>query len=235
MRKSPYLVFSIFLMISTSLMAQSRNSPHVSTVVAVLEKSLDSKNATVGQEFALLTLTDVVVSGETIIPKGSRLIGQMADAGARGNDGQKTVLAIRIDKAITNQGAEISLQAIIAAIKAPADDSLTADPLYGMMHSNEPKMIGSGAGSAAATGDLSASSKSSSTAPVATAQVKGGMDNAVQLSEDSQGAIGYEGMSISWLLDVPPPLTLFVSKAKNMKLRAGTQMLLRMAEPHVAR
>ena len=235
MTKSACLVFSILLMVSTSLKAQSRNSPHVSTVIAVLEKSLDSKNATAGQEIALLTLTDVVVSGETIIPKGSRLIGQTADAGARGNDDRKTVLAIRIDKAITNQGAEISLQAIIAAIKAPADDSLTADPLYGMMHSNEPKMIGSGAGSAAGTGNLSASSKATSTAAVATAQVKGGMDSSPQLSDDSQGAIGYEGMSISWSLDVPPPLTLFMSKAKSIKLKAGTQVLLRMAEPHVAR
>ena len=118
-------------------------------MVAVLEKSLDSKNATAGQEIALLTLTDVVVSGETIIPKGSRLTGQTADTGTKGNADRKNILAIRIDKAITNKGAEIPLQAIIAAIKAPTDDSLTSDPLYGMMHSNEPKMIGSGPGSAA--------------------------------------------------------------------------------------
>src|SRR5207237_9389443 len=103
------------------------------------------------------------------------------------------------------------------------------------MQSNEPKMIRSRAGSAPGTGNRSASSKASSTAAVATAQVKGGMDSSPQLSEDSQGAIGYEGMSISWSLEVPPPMTIFMSKAKSIKLKAGTQVLLRMAEPHVAR
>jgi len=235
MRKSPYIVFSIFLLVSNPLMAQSRSSPRVSTVVAVLEKSLDSKTATIGQEIILLTLTEVVVGGVTIIPKGSKLVGQTADAGAKGNEDRKSVLAIRIEKAITNKGTEIPLQAIIAALKAPADDSLASDPHYGMMHSNEPKMIGSGPGSAAGTGNLPASSKASSTAAVATAQVKGGMDSSPQLTEDSQGAIGYDGTSISWSLDVPPPTTIIISKARNLKLKAGTQVLLRMAEPHVAR
>jgi hypothetical protein len=54
------------------------------------------------------------------------------------------------------------------------------------------------------------------------------------LTEDSQGAIGYEGISISWHLSIPPPLTEFRSKSKKVKLQAGTQMLLRMALPRRA-
>ncbi len=61
------------------------------------------------------------------------------------------------------------------------------------------------------------------------------MDEPLFLTENSQGAFGYEGISVSWQLTIPPPLTVFTSKAKNVKLEAGTQMLLRMAPPRVTR
>src|SRR2546426_6599318 len=62
-----------------------------------------------------------------------------------------------------------------------------------MMHSNEPKMVGSRASTTASSGELSASSKASSNAAVATANLKGSMD-ALRLDENSQGALGYEGV-----------------------------------------
>lgn len=104
-----------------------------------------------------------------------------------------------------------------------------------MMHSNEPKMTGSGAGSAASSGTLSPSSKAGSTAAVATANLKGRMDEPFLLDENSQGAVGYEGLSLSWGLASPPPFTVFACKRKNLKLESGTQMLLRMASPRLAR
>ena len=123
------------------------------------------------------------------------------------------------------------MQAIIAAIVAPQDDSLSSDATYEMMHSNEPKMIGGRPSSTSSTGELSASSKASSSAAVATANLKGSMDG-LRLNENSQGALGYEGVSLSWRLDAPPPVTIIASK-KNVKLLSGTQMLLRMAPPRL--
>jgi hypothetical protein len=93
-------------------------------------------------------------------------------------------------------------------------------------------MIGSGPRGTANSGDLAASSKASSNAAVATAELKGRMETML-LTEDSLGAVGYEGVSISWHLSIPPPLTVFSTKAKNIKLEAGTQMLLRMASPRL--
>ncbi|HZV59502.1 MAG TPA: hypothetical protein VFF42_04125 [Candidatus Eremiobacteraceae bacterium] len=236
MSKTHWLTSLIIILIaSTFSMAQSQNTPPVSTVIAVLTKPLDSKSAIVGQELVLITLTDVVVRGEKIIPMGSQLLAETAAVSKNARDDAKSVLAIKIDKAITRKGDELPLQAIIAAIGAPVDDSLTADPQYGMLHSNEPKMSGVSPGTTASTGGLGASSKTSSTAAVATAEMKGVMDRPLLLNENSQGAIGYEGVSLSWYLAVPPPLTFLVSKSRNIKLKAGTQMLLRMAEPRVAR
>ena len=236
MNKSHWLTSLITILIaSTFSMAQSQNTPPVSTVIAVLTKPLDSKSAIAGQELVLITLTDVVVRGKKIIPTGSQLLAQTAEVARNAGVDGKSVLAIKINKAITKEGDELPLQAIIAAIGAPVDDSLTADPQYAMLHSNEPKMSGVNPGRTASTGGLGASSKTSSTAAVATAEMKGVMDRPPLLNENSQGAIGYEGVSLSWYLADPPPLTFLVSKSRNIKLKAGTQMLLRMAEPRVAR
>lgn len=221
----------ILLVVSFSVLAQSQEPPAVSTLIVVLPEALDTKTATVGQETSLTTTEDLKVRNEVVIPKGSKIIAQVAGSVTKGKNEPKSVLALRIEKAVIGRGQEIPLQAIIAAIAAPPA-VLDQDPTYAMMHSNEPKMSGSAQGTAS-SGTLSASSKVSSTAPVATAQLKGAMDQPLLLRPDSQGAIGYEDVSVAWHLSMPPPLTIFSTKAKNLKLLAGTQMLLRLAEPRL--
>lgn len=218
-----------FLFLTTAIMAQTSNQPQVTTVFAVLTKAVESKTATAGQEFSLRTISDVAVNGKVVIPRESKLVGHVAEAITRGKDEPQSILNIVIDKAIRNDRVEIPLQAIIAAVAAPQNNSLSSDPAYAMMHSNEPKMTGVGPGS------TSSASKAGSTAAVATADLKGRMDEALSLNEASVGAIGYEGLSISWRLLAPPPVTVFSSKSKNVKLEAGTQVLLRMAAPRLAR
>ena len=226
---------ALSFLVSTSLIAQTRNSPPVSTVFVVLTSSLESKNATAGQEIVLRTISDVVVDGETVIPKGSKMLGRITQVITKGKNGSQSVLAIVIDKAVKEDGAETPVQAIIAAVAAPRDGSLSSDATYGMLHSNEPKMTSSGLGAVAGTGTLPPSSKASSTAAVATADLKGRMDEPLLLDENSQGAIGYEGLSLAWGLTSPPPFTVFASKSKNLRLETGTQMLLRMAPPRLAK
>ncbi len=223
----------LLFLFPTSLMAQSDNSAPVSRVVALLNKTVESKSASIGDELILQTLSDVVVDAQVVIPKGCKFLGHVAGVVSKGKDEPQSLLTIVIDKAIAvSGGRDVPLQAIIVAIAAPANP-LSLDPTYGMMHSNEPKMVGSDSRGTAASGGLSAGSKASSTAAVATAELKGRMDEGLLLTEDSQGAVGYEGVSISWHLSMPPPLTVFSTKAKNLKLEAGTQMLLRMASPHL--
>jgi len=229
-KRRGYWLLLVFLW-SAPIMAQTRKDPAVSKVFAILEKSVDLKSAAVGDEVVLTTLNDVVVDDSVVIPKGSKLVGHIGGVVIKGKDEPKSVLAIRIDKAVTAGAHEIPLQAIIAAIAAPPS-ALTSDPTYTMMHSNEPKMVGSAQG-ASSSGTLTPSSKASSTAAVATAAIKGRMDEPFLLNEDSQGAAGYEDVSMAWHLTMPPPLTVFATKAKNLKLEAGTQMLIRMAEPRL--
>ncbi|PWT81082.1 MAG: hypothetical protein C5B44_04340, partial [Acidobacteria bacterium] len=137
--------------------AQTGTPPPVSTAFAVLTKTIELKTASINQEVNLLTVADVVVKDQVVIPKGSTVIGHVAGLTPKGNGNQKSLLAIVIDKAVIDGTPEIPLQAIIAAVAPPQDNSLTSDPTYGMMHSNEPKMVASGPGGAVRTGDLSSS------------------------------------------------------------------------------
>jgi len=221
----------LVLLITFEQSAKAGNPPPVATVFAVVVKRLETKSASLNQELTLRTISDVVVNGIVVIPSGSRVVGHVVEFATKGKGSQQSILAIVIDKAVIESGREIPLQAIIAAVAAPQDDALPSDPTYGMMHSNEPKMVASGPSGAARTGDLSASSKADSTATLGTARINGEMRKGLLLKVDSQGAIGFSGLSLSWRLDAPPPVSVFSSNTKEIKLEAGTQVLLRMAPP----
>jgi hypothetical protein len=214
---------------------QTTEQVRVSSVFAVLTKSLDSKTASVGQELTFTTISDVVVHREVIIPRGSSIVAHVTQVATKGKENAQSALAVVVDKSITADKHELPVQAIIAAIAAPRDSSLSADPTYGMMRSNEPKMVGARPSGAANSGELSPSSKATSTAAVATAELKGVADQPIVLDETSQGATGYDGLSISWSLASPPPVTIFTSRNKNLKLLAGSQVLMRMVPPRAAK
>ena len=209
---------------------QAADAPTVSITFAVLSNALDTKTSARGDEVLMIAAKDLFVGGKLVIPKGSRIVGHIGGLIGKGKEEPKSVIAIAIDKAVTN-GGDIPLKAIIAAVAAPKKP-LPEDPTYAMMHSREPKMVGSGVG-AASSGNLPPSSKAGSTATVATAQLKGRADEPLLLTEDSQGAFGYEDVAISWHLALPPPLTILASKAKRLRLEPGTQMLLRMVPPQL--
>src|ERR1700687_1268933 len=102
-------ILAIVFLLSTSLTAQTGEQNRVSTVFAVLTKSLESKSATAGQELSLRTISDVMTNGAVVIPRGSRLVGHISEVATKGKDEPQSVLAIVIDKAVTTGGREIPL------------------------------------------------------------------------------------------------------------------------------
>lgn len=172
-----------------------------------------------------------MVGGEVVIPKGSKLLGRITEVKVKGEGAAQSALSVVIEKALTKDGAELPVQAIIAAVAAPREKSSAPDPTYGMLHSAEPKMVGTTPGLASGAGEQRPGSKAGTTAEAAAADMQGGADGPLLLDENSQGAVGYDGLTLSWRLTEPPPITVFTTKGKNVKLDAGTQMLLRMAQP----
>ena len=230
--RTSVIAAAMLALLAVTAVAGTAEVKQVTSAFAVLTSTIDVKTAVLGQDVSLLTVSDVVVNGRTVIPANSQIVGHVTQVTTKGKDQPQSALAVVIEKAVRKDGITIPLQAIIAAVAAPKDNSLTSDPAYAMLHSNEPRMSGS-ASSASRTGDLPASSKANSTAAIATSELKGRMDESWQLTEDSHGAIGYDGLSVSWSLATPPPFTVFVSKKKDLKLNSGTQVLLRMVPPRL--
>lgn len=221
----------IVLLITSHQSASGSNQPAVSTIFAIVVKRIETRSASLDQELTLRTISDVGVDGIVVIPSGSMVVGHIVELATKGKGSEQSILAIVIDKAMLESGREITLQGIIAAVAAPQERSLSSDPTYGMMHSNEPKMAGPGA--APRPGELSPASKVESTATLGTARINGEMRKGLLLNAESKGAIGFSDLSLSWRLTAPPAVTVFSSNRKEIRLDAGTQVLLRIARPEL--
>jgi len=179
-----------------------------------LDKTLDFKTAKTGDKIGLHLTRDLVVKDKTIMPRGTAFVVTVVDA----KDGNTVSLVL--DKATPASGQEVPLVGIMAAVATPPQD-LSEDPFYGMNHSSEPTQR---------TGNAEASIASSGAA-VQTAMLKRKNQPKSNLQEDSSGAIGIDGLKLSWVLDKAPATTVMTAKKKNFKLERGTEILLRMAPP----
>jgi hypothetical protein len=221
---------TVFLCSLATEAQTSQAQPSVTNLIAVLSKSIDTKTATAGNEVVLRTISDVVVNGKVVIPRGSKVTGRITEVALKGSANAETTLAFTLEKAILRENVEIPLQAIVAALATPRKDSLASDPSFAMLHSNEPKMSGGPPGTATA-GAAPTSNRQNANAVVGTANTIGKLDEPTVLDAESQGAVNIENVSLTWRLSSPPPVTVVTTKNKNLKLETGTQMLLRMAPP----
>jgi hypothetical protein len=182
-----------------------------------LDKTLDFKTAKAGDKIALHLTRDLVVKGKTLMPRGTAFSATVVDV----KDGN--TVSIVLDKAAPDAAKEVPLAGIIAAVATPPGD-LSDDPFYGMNRSTEATQR---------TGNAAVTSVASSGAAVQTAMLKGKADSKSNLQEDSSGAIGIDGLKLTWVLDKPPATTVLTAKKKNFKLARGTELLLRMAPPQM--
>src|SRR5205085_7412100 len=85
---------------------------------ATLSKSLDSKKAKTGDPVEAKTTSDVKSAGQTVIPRGSKLIGHVTQATARGKGDADSTLGIAFDHAVLKNGQQIPLNATVQALAA---------------------------------------------------------------------------------------------------------------------
>jgi hypothetical protein len=194
-----------------SVRAQSPDGFEIAKVFATLQTTVDTLTTGRDDTFILVTMNDVRVGNKTIIPKGSKIVGHVAGVTNKGRDASKSVLGLSIDKAVTGNG-EIPLQAIIVALAARRKSDTDTNV-------------------ATATNDPNRSKPGPPQArPVADAN-----DVTLLLAANDQGAFGFEDVTISWHLSIPPPLTILATRAKRLRIEAGSQLLLRMMPPKPAK
>ena len=202
------------------------------TLIAELSASIDSKKAKAGDPVTAHTTDSAKADGETVIPKGAKLVGHLTQAAARGKGDSDSALGIQFDKAVLKNGQEIPLSVWIRAIAAeprgvyqpgPEQNTLAGTPGAGPspMGSNRSTMGGPPAATAPPMG------ASTDTAPAdQTRDAAGGLNATGQLSSNSRGVFGLDGVHLATHASNSAQGSLLTSSGKNVHLDSGTRLLL---------
>jgi hypothetical protein len=217
---------------------------------------VDSKKAKANDEVTAKTAQDVRSNGMVVIPRGTKLVGHVTEAHARGNGQADSALGIVFDHAVLKNGQQVPLNASIQALAAVASDASAAAA------GNDIGM--SGAGSGGGMGGASAPMGGTggglggvgntvgnvggavgSTAAGTAGAIGGAAGNTVgaaggaagntaggTLNSTSHGIVGMTGYSLSAAGGSTTQGSVITSSTKNVKLDSGTQMVLQVgAQP----
>jgi hypothetical protein len=224
-----------------------------STFNAVLRAPLDSKKCKPGDAVNARTTEPAKSDGKTVFPKGTKLVGHVTQASARGKGDSESALGIVFDKAILKNGEEVPVNVAIQAIASAETGARAAGSDIDTMGGLGTSTAGSGtaggrgalggvtsaAGGTAGTvtntaanaggttrGALNAAGQATGSVASTSSGATGGLDAAGQLASNSQGVFGLNGLNLSSATSNSTQGSLITSAGKNVHLDSGTQMLL---------
>jgi hypothetical protein len=206
-----------------------------STVQAELVKPVDARKSKVGDEVLARTTQDVKSQGHVVIPKGSKLVGQVTEVKAHSKEQATSELGIAFDHAILRNGTEMPLALGIQAIgrsqanaAAMADDTMATGGADGMGSSGARAAGGGVLGGVRSTGGgVVDTAGSTARAAASTAGAAGGAVSG-PLSASSQGVVGLPGLSLSAQTSTSANASVISSPGHNVHLDSGTEMILRV-------
>jgi hypothetical protein len=216
---------------------------------AALSAPVDSKKSKPGDPVTARTTEGVKSDGKTVLPKGTKLLGHITQASARAKGDSESALAITFDRAILGNGEEVPLNVAMEAI-ASAQATAASEADLDTMGSAGASAVGSGmAGSHRAGGGLvstagsAVGSVTNSATNVGTAGgtavnstlgagagvshgAVGGLNAAGQLTSNSQGVFGMNGLNLNSVATNGMQGSVITSTGKNVHLDSGTRMLM---------
>jgi len=221
---------------------------------AALSSPIDSKKCKPGDPVNARTTEAAKSEGKTVIPKGSKLVGHVTQASARAKGESESSLGIVFDKAILKNGQEIPLNNVaIQAIASAESGASAAGADIDTMGGTGASAAGSGmaggrgalggvtstAGGAAGTvtntaanaggvagGTLNSAANAGGSIAGASKGAVGGLNAAGQLTSNSQGAFGLNGLNLNAAGSNATQGSVITSAGKNVHLDGGTRMLL---------
>src|SRR5947207_1685180 len=214
---------------------------------------VDSKKCKPGDPVNARTTEAVKSEGKTVIPKGAKVVGHVTQASARAKGESESALGIGFDRASLKRGEEIPLSVGIQAIAAAQTGASAAgsdiDTMGGMGASAAGSGMAGGRGAlggvtsaaggavgavtntAASAGGVaggavnSAANAGGSIAGASKGAV-GGLNAAGQLTSNSQGVFGLNGLNLHAAASNATQGSVVTSSGKNVHLDSGTRMLL---------
>jgi len=220
---------------------------------AALNSSIDSKKCKPGDAVNAHTTEALKFEGKTVIAKGSKLVGHVTQASARAKGESESSLGIVFDKAILKNGQEMPLNVGIQAIASAESAASAASPDMGTMGGAGGSTGSSGAagGRGALGGVTSTAGAAAGTVTNTAANVGGaaggavnsaanaggsvagaangaasGLNAAGQLTSNSKGVFGLNGLNLSTAASNATQGSVITSAGKNVHLDGGTRMLL---------
>jgi hypothetical protein len=234
---------------STSAKA-AQNSASLSGGTAVnaeLSQPVDAKKNKPGDQVTAKTTEATKSEGKVVIPRGTKLIGHVTECKRRSNEEKESALGIVFDKAMLKNGEEIPLNVTIRALAAAqtaaassvgSDDLSAGGGAMGAAHASGGGALGgvrstAGAATGAVTntaanvGGVAGSAVTSTVSATGAARgAVGGVNAAGQLTSNSQGVFGLEGLNLNTAASNTTQGSLITSTSKNVHLDSGTQLLL---------
>ncbi len=220
---------------------------------AALSSPIDSKKCKPGDAVNAHSTEAVKSEGKTVIPKGSKLVGHVTQASARAKGESESSLGIVFDKAILKNGQEVPLNVAIQAIAA-AQTSVAAgggdiDTFGGAGASAAGSGGGGGRGAlggvtstaggavgavtntaanvgGVAGGTVNSAANAGGGVAGASRGAVGGLNAAGQLTSNSQGVFGMNGLNLNAAASNATQGSVITSAGKNVHLESGTRMLL---------
>ena len=214
---------------------------------AALSRPVDAKKNKPGDQVTAKTTEATKSDGKVVIPKGSKLVGHVTECKQRSKEEKESALGIVFDKAILKNGAEIPLNVTVralAAAQSAAASSIGGDDLsagggavgsarasgssaLGGLRSTAGGAAGAVTNTAANAGGVAGGAVNSTVNAASAARgAVGGLNAAGQLTSNSQGVFGLEGLNLSSAASNSTQGSLITSTNKNVHLDSGTQLLL---------
>jgi hypothetical protein len=236
--------------------AVAPNSPAKATfyILAEFTQSLNAKKLKPGDQIKAEVTQDVLLHGKIIIPVESKLIGHVTEVKIHRTDDPESRLGIVFDKVLLKHSGEVNLLAVVQTLEAPAIRRSRVDepdqmlPLGGMA-SRSGQSIPVGPGSASTRGVAYSGPSNSDVAtnpagaptflpPPSSSDVSSsptGNRPITRVEEQKPmsvgtplGVYGLKGLTLLPGPSSSTPGPVILSRAGNVKLENGTQILLRV-------
>jgi len=219
---------------------------------ATLSSPMDSKKSKPGDAVTARTAESVKAEGKSVLPKGTKVVGHVTQASARAKGDTESALAISFDRAILKNGEEVPLNVAIRAIASAQTAASVAGSDLDAVGGAGAFANGAGSSGRGAVGGLvstaggatgsvtntvaGAGSPADSTVSTATRTTVGasgaatgavgGLNSAGQLTSNSHGVFGLNGLNLKAAETGGAQSSLITSAGKTVHLDSGTRMLL---------
>jgi hypothetical protein len=199
---------------------------------AELTKTVDAKNAKVGDELTARLLQDVKVDKKVVLHRGAKLVGHVVQVKPHTKEAPESVLGIVFDKAVGKGNEEMGLHATIQAVAARPEPVLAPDSGVptSMGSRGAPMGGGGGMGSGGGGGVMPVPTQGAGASDSGRGSVDpGGAMSGRALAPDSKGVFGIPDTSLGAPAgSTQPPVV--ICKTRNVKLESGTQLVLQTAQ-----